>query len=131
MRIPYYRVSGDRSRLRSGDIGESARRGKRKAAKGPKCRESGKTRGFRPEKTGGAGPGGRRAPHVRLAVEADAVMVAEFTDPMAMMMVVAARTDADADGGAGRGGAQQGEGKNGRDKRFPGTLLWREKFPTQ
>ena len=57
-------------------------------------------------------------------------MMMELADPVAVMMV-AAHADTDADGGAGRSGAQQGEGKDRRDKSFHDNLLWRERFPTQ
>ena len=42
------------------------------------------------------------------------------------MVVVAADTDTDVDGGIGRGGAQQGEGKDRCDKGFHDNLLQRE-----
>lgn len=55
-------------------------------------------------------------------------MTAEFTDPVTVV-VMATDADTDADGGLGRGGAQQGNGKDGRDQGFHGNLLSGNDFP--
>ena len=103
-------VSGDRSRLKGGHIGERPCASKEKL--GPEGHKA-----ARPPGNGqkGGEVGKSRA---RSAPMTDPMMVADLADPVAMMAVA----DADHDAGLGGRRSQHGKRKNGGDKGFHGFL---------